>query len=190
MSPISFESPAGEEDNAMLAEILGCSAEDLEETLEPYARAAAAEYLEMFLGRKVYTRGSDIREYRLFLLMREVFKRLPTEQEVSDLFQTTETQSRSLIRSVMSKYQYELTEVLSKSMEKALEDAAQDLNAEEGDDWYITVSSEYIIEALNRLVAQCDGTLTRIVLRKGTASSYVIRPATRTALREALGLAP
>ncbi len=186
--PISFESPAGEDDSEMLAEILGGSPEDVNETLQPYARAAAAEYVEMFLGRKVFTRGSDIREYRLFLLMREVFKRLPTEQAVSDLFQTTETQSRSLIRSVMSKYQYELTEILNKSMEEALEAAAQSPNAEENDDWYITVSSEYIVEALNRLVAQCDGTLTRIVLRKGTASSYVIKPSTRSALRTALGL--
>jgi hypothetical protein len=188
--PISFELPASEEDREMLAQILSCSPDEIENTLQPYARAAAAEYVEMFLGRKVFTRGSDIREYRLFLLMREVFGRLPTEQEVSDLFQTTETQSRSLIRSVMSKYQYELTEVLNKSMEEALEAAAQDSIAEEdGDDWYITVSSEYIVEALNRLVAQRDGTLTRIVLRRGTASSFVIKPSTRSALRSALGLA-
>lgn len=187
--PISFELRAGKEDSEMLAEILDCPPEDLEEMLQPYARAAAAEYVEMFLGRKVFTRGSDIREYRLFLLMREVFNQLPTEQEVSDLFQTTETQSRSLIRSVMSKYQYELTEVLNKSMKNALEAAAQDLNSEEDDDWYITVSSEYIVEALNRLIAQRDGTLTRIVLRKGTASSYVIKPSTRSELRAALGLA-
>jgi hypothetical protein len=186
---ISFDNPIGQTDRTKLAEILGCAPEELEEALEPYARAAATEYVEMFLGLKVFTRGSDIREYRLFLLMREVFKRLPTEQEVSDLFQTTETQSRSLIRSVMSKYQYELTEVLSKSMKDALEAAAQDQNTEEDGDWYITVSSEYIVEALNRLVAQRDGTLTRIVLRKGTASSYVIKPSTRAMLRAALGLA-
>jgi hypothetical protein len=186
---ISFDTPIGGTDSAKLAEILECAPEELEAALEPYARAAATEYVEMFLGRKVFTRGSDIREYRLFLLIREVFKRLPTEQEVSDLFQTTETQSRGLIRSVMSKYQYELTEVLDKSMKEALEAAAQDPNAVEDDDWYITVSSEYIVEALNRLVAQRDGTLTRIVLRKGTASSYVIRPSTRAVLRAALGLA-
>lgn len=186
--PISFESPASAGDREKLAEILQCYPDKLEEVLQPYARAAATEYVEMFLGQKVFTRGSDIREYRLFLLMREVFKRLPTEQEVSDLFQTTETQSRGLIRSVMSKYQYELTDVLNKSMKDALEDAAQDRGADEGDDWYITVSSEYIVEALNRLVAQRDGTLTRIVLRKGTASSYVIRPSTRAELRDALGL--
>ncbi|HEX6455411.1 MAG TPA: hypothetical protein VF009_02705 [Solirubrobacterales bacterium] len=188
--PISFDSPAGQGDSAKLAEILHCSPGDLEEVLGPYARAAAVEYVEMFLGRKVFTRGSDIREYRLFLLMREVFKRLPTEQEVSDLFQTTETQSRSLIRSVMSKYQYELTDVLSRSMKAALEAAVQDADAGAGGDWHITVSSEYIVEALNRLVAQRDGTLTRIILRKGTASSYVIKPSTRLALREALELEP
>ncbi len=183
---IEFEPSGG--DLEMLAEILGTSPDEVEAALAPYLHAAATEYVEMFLGRKVFTRGQDIREYRLFLLMKEVFERLPDEQEVSDLFQTTESQSRSLIRSMMSKYQYDLTDVLNTSMKATLEAAAQDENAEEGDDWYVTVSSENIVEALNRVVAQTDGRLTRIALRKGTASSYVIRPSTRTALRAALGL--
>jgi len=107
---IEFEPSGG--DLEMLAEILGTSPDEVEAALAPYLHAAATEYVEMFLGRKVFTRGQDIREYRLFLLMKEVFERLPDEQEVSDLFQTTESQSRSLIRSVMSKYQYDLTDVL------------------------------------------------------------------------------
>ena len=83
---VAFDIPLTAEDRAQLAGIIACSPEELDERLSNYAKAAAAEYVEMFLGRKVFTRGSDIREYRLFLLIREVFGRLPTEQQVSDLF--------------------------------------------------------------------------------------------------------
>jgi hypothetical protein len=86
---IEFKPSGGAADIAMLAEILGSSPDQVEDKLAPYVSAAATEYIEMFLGRRVFTRGQDIREYRLFLLMRGVFGRLPDEQEVSDLFQTT-----------------------------------------------------------------------------------------------------
>ena len=88
----------------------------------------------------------------------------------------------------MSKYQYELSQQLRTSMRDAVESAHEDEGAAPGDDWYITVASEYIIEALNRTVAHRDGTLNRIILRPGTASEYVLKPATRNALREELGL--
>src|SRR5437870_118915 len=94
------------EERAQLAGILGCKDAELDATFAPFARAAAEEYARMFLGQRVFTRGSDLREYRLLLLMRDVFKRIPDDQEVSNLFQTTSSQCRSVIRSVISKYQY------------------------------------------------------------------------------------
>jgi hypothetical protein len=78
-----------------------------------YADAAAEEYIRMILGQRVFTRGQDIREYRLYLLVKHVFAgKLPTEQQICSLFQTTTTQSRALLRAVMSKYQYELQEAI------------------------------------------------------------------------------
>lgn len=66
----------------------------------------------MFIGQRVFTRGRDIQEYRLFLLIRGPFgNTIPDDQMVCDLFQTT-TQSRALVRSVMSKYQYELSQAI------------------------------------------------------------------------------
>src|SRR5207253_2749865 len=66
------------------------------DTLKAYAEAAVLEHIRMFIGQKVFTRGSDIREYRLFLLIDTAFNGfIPDEQTVCALFQCTVTQSRA-----------------------------------------------------------------------------------------------
>ena len=108
---ITVDLPLNAEEKAQLAGILRCDPDALDAVLAPYAAAALEEYARMFIGQRVFTRGSDIHEYRLFLLIKQPLEgRIPDEQQVSDLFQTTATQSRSLIRSVLAKYQYELQE--------------------------------------------------------------------------------
>ena len=100
-----------------LAEIIGAEQAQVDEKFSPFARAAINEYARMFLGQKVLFRGSDIREFRLFLLIREAFKnQIPDEQRVCDLFQCSTTQARSLIRAVMSKYQYSLSNAIDSSL--------------------------------------------------------------------------
>ncbi|HEV3047019.1 MAG TPA: hypothetical protein VGY13_06615 [Solirubrobacteraceae bacterium] len=132
-----------------------------------------------------------MREYRLYLLIRHVYReRLPSESEVSALFQTTTSQSRSLIRAVASKYQYELADVRDATLKAAIERIHSLKGAAAGDDSYLEEQSEFVIEALNALVGRLDGTLTRLIRSQGTASSYVVKPATRRRLREHFGLAP
>src|SRR4051794_20961152 len=97
------------EEKRQLAATLGCTVRDLSRTFKDYEKAASEEYARMILGQRVLTRGQDIREYRLCLMINHVFGgRLPSERQISALFQTTATQSRALLRAVMSKYQYEL----------------------------------------------------------------------------------
>jgi hypothetical protein len=146
--PISIELKLSSDERAQLAGILKCDLAELDSKLEAYGRSALEEYARMFIGQRVFTRGSDIREYRLFLLVKEPFgSQIPDEQLVSDLFQTTATQSRSLIRSVMSKYQYELQDAIDASLKQTVERAEP-----EEDDWTVTVNSENIVESLNRVI--------------------------------------
>src|ERR1039458_7388469 len=92
-----------------LAQILACEVSELDQVLSSYGSAALEEYVRMILGQRVFTRGSDILEHRLLLLVKEAFGgRIPDEQRVSALFQLSSTGSRSLIRAVLAKYQYEL----------------------------------------------------------------------------------
>jgi CHAD domain-containing protein len=172
-----------------LAEILGCSVVDLKTELSPVALAGLSEHVEMFLGRKVFTRGSDMREYRLFLLIKERYRnRLPTEDELSSLFQTTASQSHSLLRAVMSKYQYELSQIMADALRRAVNSFAQPPNAPPGADWHLDAESEYVVEALNHRIGTIGPSLTRLTREQGTASRYIVKPATRQSLRTALSL--
>jgi hypothetical protein len=172
-------------DEQQLSTILGCEPAELSTELKTLGAAALTEYLELVLGRRVFTRGSDIREYRLLLLIKHRNRdHLPTEEDISALFQTTTTQSRALLRAVTSKYQYELQDVTNAALKTAVEAMA----AGEDGDWHLDASSEFIVEALNRLVGRLDPSLPRLARAEGTLSRYVVKTSTRNRLRGALGL--
>lgn len=172
------------DERAQLAATFRCAETELDDRIGRYAEAASEEYLRMILGQRVFTRGQDIREYRLFLLVRTVFgNRLPSEADVSAHFQTTATQSRALLKAVMSKYQYELTTVLTSSLRDVLAGATQD---PESSVWSITIDSESIIEALNRRLAGIDGTLPQISKARGTVTTYELANSSYLKLKDAI----
>jgi hypothetical protein len=167
-----------------LAGILGAKVEDLSDAMTAHTAAATEEYVRMFLGQRVYTRGSDIREYRLFLLIKHAFGgRIPSDSEVSRLFQTTDAQSRSLIRSVMSKFQYELQGEVDDTLRDLLASAKKQTGADDHD---MVVHSENIVDELNRRIQTIDGTLPSIHKKRGTASTYVVKPSALKRLRDSL----
>src|ERR1039458_2566189 len=138
-----------------LSGILRTPAAGLDSTFSPYAKAAIQEYIQMFLGQKVFTRGTDMREFRLFLLIKSAFNnKIPDEQNVCDLFQCTQSQGRSLLRAVMSKYQYELSDAINATLKELVNSARKE---ESSNLIAITVNNETLIEALNRLLANIDG---------------------------------
>jgi hypothetical protein len=170
-----------EAERAQLRAILDCREDELEARLAPYAAAAKEEYLRMILGQRVFTRGQDVREYRLYLLVRWVFQdTLPSEQQISALFQTTTTQSRALLRAVMSKYQYELQSAIGATLRAVLDGAQQDPDSQR---WRITVDSENVIEALNRRLAAADGTLPQVVRAANTITTYELANSSYLVLR-------
>lgn len=184
--PISVDLDLSNDERAQLAGIIHSDPAKLDESLAAFGAAALEEYVRMFIGQRVLTRGADIREYRLFLLIKGPFaNQIPDEQRVSDLFQTTTSQSRSLIRSVMSKYQYELQEAINSSLKSTVAEAAK-----EADDWTVTINSENIVETLNRVIGSIDGSLPQIEKKRGTVSSYIVRQSSYTRLREHFGLPP
>ncbi len=155
-----------------LAATLRCSPRELTSKLGAYEAAALEEYLRMFLGQRVLTRGQDIREYRLCLLIQHVFEgELPDERMISDLFQTTAGQSRSLLRAVMSKYQYELQEGITATLRKTVQGASQ---TGTGGPWIFSTDSENRIDALNREISTLDPTLPQITKRARTVATYEI----------------
>jgi hypothetical protein len=172
------------DEKKQLAAILRCKDTQVETALEPYGRAALQEYVRLFLGQRVSGSGSDFREYRLFLLIREVFKdQIPDEQQISSLFQLPLTQSRALLRTVMAKYQYELRPVVDASLAQAVKSAKQ---PEAGADYELPVNSANIVDGLNRLLTEIDGSLPKIMRVAGTVSIYCIKPSSYAELAKRL----
>lgn len=173
------------EELAQLAGILKMKPVEIEAKFASFADAAVEEYARMFLGQKVFTRGSDIREYRLFLLIRRAFGNLlPDEQTVCDLFQCTLSQSRALIRSVTSKYQYELRDAIETALKEAIKGVRKDSNGK----LVFTVASENIVAGLNRLLAALDLSQDEVIRSAGKLATYELKPAAYTALCKRLNL--
>ncbi len=184
--PISAALSLTDLEKGQLAAILGCAPAALEDTLAGYATAALEEYVRMFLGQRVFTRGSDILEYRLLALTKNAFGgRLPDEQHVSGLFQKSASGSRALIRATLAKFQYELAGELAVSIRAVLDGVTED-----GGAWKVVITSETIVEAMNRQLALIDGTLPQVVKRTATVSSYSLQPSAYLALCEHFGVVP
>lgn len=167
-----------------LAAIVGCSQNQLETNLANYASAALAEYVTMMLGQKVFRRGSDILEYRLFLLITKAFgNKIPDEQNVCRIFQVSSSESRSLIRSVMSKFQYQLKKAITESMKKIVESATTPGN---GQPYVATIHNKNLVDSLNVKLAEIDGSLQPVVKKRGSVSDFEFSPASYQALSEIL----
>jgi hypothetical protein len=184
--PVTAELSLTEPERVQLAAILGCTLQDLDGVLSAYTAAALEEYARMFLGQRVFTRGSDILEYRLLVLAKTAFGgRLPDEQRVSALFQKSASGSRSLIRATLAKFQYELTAELANTIGAVLEQVEED-----GDGWKVVIASETLVEAMNRQLGLLDGTLPQIQRRANTVSSYHIQPSAYNSLCSHFDITP
>lgn len=170
---VEFQIKIDDKEIELLKQILSCKDDgELKEQLNLYCQASSEEYLEMFLGKRVFTRGSDIREYKLFLLIKNVFKKIPDEQVVSNLFQTSITESRSLIKAVLAKYQYSITEILNDTLKNIISCAEED---NESGEYEINCNSKYIEEELNKILSEISGRLPMIKKKSGAVSIHKIQ---------------
>jgi hypothetical protein len=132
----------------------------------------------------VFTRGSDIREYRLLLLMKHVLDgAVPDDDYVSALFQTNSGQSRGLIRAVLSKFQYQVETGVHDTVRRVVDEARR-----EGDNtvWTVIIHSGNVVDALNREIEILSGALPLVTRTPRTAARYEINRSTYLRLCEAL----
>ncbi|HEJ0414766.1 TPA: hypothetical protein SLP42_005097 [Klebsiella aerogenes] len=175
-------------DEAELANIIGCNVQELNEKINNFGKASIQEYLGMIKGEKVFKRGTDILEYRLFLLVGHVFEgKIPDEQIISKLFQTTATESRSYLRSIISKYQYQLKSAIDDTIKNILLKA--EAQAAVGP-FNITLNSVNVIEELNKKLASIDGTLASVTKKRGSVSTYEVTKSSYEELCRSLKIQP
>jgi hypothetical protein len=175
------------QEEKILREILQCQDDaEFAEKLNTVAAAAVEEYCRMILGQKVFNRATDLREYRLLLLIKTLYHNtIPNEQAVSALFQTTPAESKTLIRSTTSKYKYELKEAVAETLKDIIAEAEP---ADEKDNKHrVVIKSATQVDELNRILLLKDGTLPKIKKDAGSVSQYIIEASSYEALCEYLG---
>lgn len=182
---IEFDFDLGDEEKTRLASTLGCQPDEVEERLSKYGRAATREYVNGFLGNWTATRAADLQEYRLLALMLEVFGGIPDEDVVVRHFSITPTQARSLIRSVLSKYPYELSGLLKAALSQAVQDCVQ--QGENGT-YEVVIKNSTVVEELNRRLTAINGRLTQIGKKRGSVSVYQATASSYEALCADLGV--
>jgi hypothetical protein len=182
---ITFDIQLSPEELALLASALDCKTEEVEGKLPGHARAALGEYVEAYLGRRASGRGQDILEHRLALLIEHAFdKTIPSEVQVSRLFQTTLTSSRSLIRSTLSKYRYQLKAAADGSAKAALGRAKWNGVSNQ---FEILGVSANLADHLNLRLSAIDGGLRKVTPVKDTGSNYGLAADAYHELCEAFG---
>lgn len=177
---LTFDLPISQEDELKLSQVLMCQADDVAETFSRYAKAAADEYIQMFLGKTAFRRTQDFYDYRIYLLVIHVLGgRLPDEALVSRLFQTSGTESRARLKSVTSKYQRGLEAQIRGSIQEILANADHD---QPSDTYKITVNNQTVVDLLNSALAVLNGNHAQVSKVRGTVASYIMPRASFEAL--------
>lgn len=169
---ITFEIDIDAVDAPLIAQAIGCAQPELQARLAGHAKAALTEYLEAYLGRRAFNRGSDVLEHRLALLIQHAFNGVvPDDAGVSRLFQSTMSSSRTLLRNTLSKYRYSLAASTTASAKAVLESVVwRDV------DYHARGASPNLIELLNQRLAAADATLKPITKVADSVATYAIAP--------------
>lgn len=183
---ITFEIDIEADKDGLIA-AMECSEADLKQAITRHAKAAIHEYLECYVGRRAFSRGNDILEHRLALLIEHAFDRkIPTAARISNLFQTTLSTSRSLIRNTFSKYRFQLVAVEEAAAKAVLENV--DWNGPES--CFAKITTPNLVEVLNRRLLANDPSLKEVSRIPGVVGTYSIGQDSYAALCTILGAKP
>lgn len=174
-----------EQEIQKLMTLFNCqSDEEFNLALKNVTLAALTEYKEMLLGKGLPTRADEIKQHRLFHLVKHYFQGvMPTEAEVSSMFQLTETESRALIRNVRTRFRYQLEAEILNTLQQTVISA--ELNE---DKYHVVIQSDNVLEELNRVVSTNAPQLDPITKVRGSARKYQISEDTYELLGNVLGI--
>jgi hypothetical protein len=135
--------------------------------------AALSEYMEMFLGMGLPSRSDEILQQRLYFLIKYYFKEtIPSESDVSSHFQITRSKSRSLIRSVMTRYHHKLENQMKKTLKKTIELKIDDPNDENL--YQLKITSDNVLEQLKAIQDKEAPELDRLRKVKNSSRMFYI----------------
>lgn len=156
---------------ALVQETLGLKNQaELEAALKRLFKAAALEYVNMFVEKGLASRADEVRQDRLFFLISHYYQNgIPSQIEVASIFQLTQSQSRTLLRNTRSRYRTKVSAQVKAAAKRVVADAKK--NKSSGN-WEMLIPSEVIREELNLLVARKQPTFKPVHLKKDSAAQY------------------
>lgn len=162
------------------------SDEEFQDALNRVVLAALDEYREMFLGMGMPTRANEIREFRLYHLIKRYFQgSIPNELEVSSLFQLPVSRSRSLILYVLTRFRYDLEHELLNSLRKIVIEAE---TIEDGIEYRAYIQSANMVDELDRIIARRGVRYRRLNKVRGETNLYTISPDSYEVICKELGI--
>lgn len=169
---VSFDITLKEQE--LLKKILDCkSAKELKAKINLVAKASLSEYIDMIIGKKAFTRGKDIMEYRLFLLTKYLYQEMiPIETDISSLFQLTPSESRTLVKSTISKYQYQIRSSVESTIKQILISA----NGNDTNGYEVIIYNATLKDEMNKSLSKSEGTFPMVVRDSGMIDLYKIKP--------------
>lgn len=157
-------------DETLIQECLGLTTGQLNAALIKLCKTAFMEYVKMFKEKGLPTRADEVQQERLFFLLNYFFmNRLPSENEISSIFQLTPSQSKTLLRNTKSRYRTKISAYIKNTLFTTLNQATQ-LNS--GDEYEFICTSPTTIEELNSIISQKGPALKPIEKIRGLASKY------------------
>lgn len=155
----------------LVREILGLADDAaLALALKKLFKAAALEYVNMFVERGMASRADEVRQDRLFFLIRHYYEsRVPPESEISLMFQLTAAQSRTLFRNTRARYRTKIGIQVRKSAKYVVDHATK--NKETGN-FEMLIESDVILEELNTVVRKKEPKFKPVHFKKDSSGQY------------------
>lgn len=148
--------------------------------------AALDEYRHMLLGLGLPSRANEIREYRLYHLIKRFFQiRVPDELEVASMFQLPITRSKSLIQNVLARFRYDLETEIHDSLYTIVSEAEE---LDEGLEYRVYITSSNMVDEFNRIISRSGLRYRPLSSVRNEPYFYVIAPDSYDFLRKQLGI--
>jgi hypothetical protein len=160
---------------------------ELTKAMKRLCKAAALEYINMFVGKGMPSRADEVKQDRLYFLITHYYQnRLPPESEVSAIFQIPSSQSRTLLRNTRSRYRTKIGAQVDLSIKAVVASAKK--NKDTGQ-WEMLIDSDVILEEMNLVVGKKRPTLKPVQRKKDSAGQYEAAEDTYALLKSEYGLA-
>lgn len=148
--------------------------------------AALDEYRHMLLGIGLPSRANEIREYRLYHLIKRFFRtRIPDELEVASMFQLPITRSKNLIQNVLARFRYDLEDEIHDSLYTIINEAEE---IDEGFEYRVYITSTNMVDELNRIISRSGKRFHPLSSVRNEPYFYAIAPDSYDLLRKQLGI--